>query len=167
MPVFTFRMPAGIPGQVTREQQSTVEAQLMSVATPLTAFGLPGAIDATTFQFRGITTGDAATAVYGFLVRPYPTTGGAVNDPLATATPAIAGICNVLVRGYLDVVVNGATAAVKNGLVYVRVAAAAAGKPIGGIEAAADGGNTIVLPAHTYFMGPADANGNTEIAVNI
>lgn len=48
----------------------------------------------------------------------------------------------------------------------MRVAAASAGRPIGGIEAAADGSNTIAVAGCT-FMGPADASGNVEIAYNI
>ena len=58
-----------------------------------------------------------------------------------------------------------AGAAALNGQVYVRVAAAAAGKPIGGIEAAADSANTIAVNAR--FMSAADATGNVEIAYNI
>ncbi|MNJ80038.1 hypothetical protein D3C77_782700 [compost metagenome] len=49
---------------------------------------------------------------------------------------------------------------------YVRVAAAAAGKPIGGIEAAADSTNTVEITT-AAFMGPADASGNVEIQYNI
>jgi hypothetical protein len=67
----------------------------------------------------------------------------------------------------VDVALGGTAAAAKGGTVYVRVAAAAAGKPLGGFEAAADGTNTIALPANTYFTGPADAYGITEIAFNI
>ena len=52
------------------------------------------------------------------------------------------------------------------GAVYVRVAAAATGKPIGGIEAAADSANTIVL-AHCEFTGAQDSQGNGEIRVFI
>ena len=56
--------------------------------------------------------------------------------------------------------------AAKNGTVYVRVAAAAAGKPLGGVEAVADSTNTIVV-AGAYFNGPADAQGVAEIAYNL
>lgn len=168
MPVITFRMAAGIPGQVTRDWHSTIEPQMMYATTPITAYGLPGTIDATTTQFRGITTGDAATAVYGFLVRPYPTTSGAVsgNDPLGTSTPPLTGVVNVLVRGYICVYLGGATAAAKGGAVYARVAAPGTNKVIGDIEAASDSTNTVLL-ARAYFTGPADAAGNCEIAFNI
>jgi hypothetical protein len=50
--------------------------------------------------------------------------------------------------------------------VYIRVATAGAGKPIGGIEAVADSTNTILVAGCT-FMGPADAAGNAEIGYNI
>jgi hypothetical protein len=158
-------MPAGIPGAVNRAFQSTIEQQLIDGTNPPTGYGLPVAIDATSKKARGVTTGDAATAIYGLNVRPYPTQGNG-TDGLGTATPPTSGIMDVLKRGYISVHLGGATAAAKNGTVYVRVAAAAGGKPIGGIEAASDTTNTIVM-ANSYFMGPADADGNVEIAFNI
>jgi hypothetical protein len=161
---FLFRMPAGIPGMVNRTQSATVEAQLLDTTNYPTVYGVPVAIDATSKAVRKITTGDAAAAIYGMYVRPYPTNSN--QDALGTSTPATSGIANVLKRGYMSVSLGGATAAAKNGTVYVRVAAAAAGKPIGGIEAAADSTNTIVM-ANAYFTGPADASGNVEIAFNL
>jgi hypothetical protein len=50
--------------------------------------------------------------------------------------------------------------------VYVRIAAPAGAKVIGGIEAAADAGNTIILTG-AQFMGGPDADGNAEIRYNI
>ena len=109
--------------------------------------------------------GDTATVAYGLLVRPYPTTGGAASDPLGTATPPASGIGDVMRRGYMTVKNNAGTPAL-NGQVYVRVAAAAAGKPIGGIEAAADSTNTIAITG-AIFTNAGDAKGNVEIAYNI
>jgi hypothetical protein len=161
---FTFRMPAGIPGTVTRASQATVEAQLLDTTNFPAAYGVPVAIDATSHGVRKIGAGDTAAAVYGFYVRPYPTHSG--TDPLGTSTPSVSGICNVLKRGYINVLLGGTTAAAKNGTVYVRVAAPASGKPLGGVEAAADSTNTIAL-TNAYFTGPADATGNAEVAFNI
>jgi hypothetical protein len=67
-----------------------------------------------------------------------------------------------MTSGYMSVQLNGAAAAVKNAPVYIRVATPGTGKPIGGIEAAADSTNTITVP-NCVFRGPADANGITEI----
>lgn len=162
---FQFRMNAGIPGDISRAEQATVEAQALDPVKYPTAYGVPGAIDATSTKFRSIGAGDTTANVYGFYVRPYPT-GGTATDGLGTSTPPTAGICNVLKRGYITVKLNGATAAAKNGTVYVRTAVGT-GSIIGGIEAAADSTNTFAIASNTYFMGPADANGNVEIAFNI
>lgn len=163
MVAFTYRMPAGIPGVVNRIQSATIETQIIDAAAPPGAYGVPVTIVAGKIQPVG--TGDAAAAVYGFNVRPFPTQGNGV-DGLGVSTPPVSGITDILKRGYLSVKLNGTTAAAKNGAVYIRVAAAATGKPIGGLEAAADSTNTIAV-ANAYFTGPADAGGITEIAFNI
>lgn len=161
---YLYRMPSGIPGDVSRPSQSTIEPGFLDASAPFSAFGLFGKISSG--KFVPVGAGDAASAVYGLLVRPYPTTGGAASDPLGTSTPNQgAGMANVLRRGYMTVKLNAGTAAL-GVQVYVRVAAAAAGKPIGGIEAAADGANTIAVTGAT-FMAAADASGNVEISYNI
>ncbi|WP_011298544.1 structural cement protein Gp24 [Cupriavidus necator] len=158
-----YRMASGIPGDISRQSQATVEPQLLNSSLPFPGYGLFGKIAAG--KFVPITGGDAAAAVYGLLVRPYPTTGGAGSEPLGTATPPTTGVADVMRRGYMTVKNNAGTPAI-GGQVYVRVAAAAAGKPIGGIEAAADSTNTIAVTGAT-FMNAGDANGNVEIAYNI
>lgn len=163
---FTFRMPAGIPGAINRTNSATVEAQVLDTVNFPTAYGVPVAIDATSNKTRKIIAGDTPASIYGMYVRPFPT-GGTATDPMGVSTPPVAGICNVLKRGYIMVQLGGTAPAVKNGTIYVRVANAAAGKPLGGIEAASDATNTIAIAGNSYFSGPADANGNVEIAFNI
>lgn len=166
MPSFLYRMPAGIPGCVNRHFHSTIEAQITSTANPPTVYGVPVTIDATTKQARGLlTTADTGPLIYGFLVRPFPATGNGI-DGLGTGTPPTSGVCNVMVRGYMSVSLGASTAAAKGGVVYARVATPAAGKPLGGIEAASDSTNTVIVP-NARFMGPADASGNVEISFNI
>ncbi|WP_354676761.1 structural cement protein Gp24 [Cupriavidus plantarum] len=158
-----YRMASGIPGDISRRSASTVEAVPLNSATPFAGYGLFGKI--VSGKFVPVGAGDTASAVYGLLVRPYPTTGGAASDPLGTSTPQVGGIGDVMRRGYMTVKNNAGNPAL-NSQVYVRVAAAAAGKPIGGIEAAADSTNTIAITG-AIFAGPADANGNVEIEYNI
>ncbi len=158
-----YRMASGIPGDISRQSQATVESLILDPANAFPGYGLFGKI--ASGKFVPVGAGDAATAVYGLLVRPFPTTGGAASDPLGTATPPTKGIADVMRRGYMTVKNNAGTP-VLNGQVYVRVAAAAAGKPIGGIEAAADSTNTIAITGAIFTNG-GDANGNVEIAYNI
>lgn len=160
---FLYRMPAGIPGDVTRASQSTIEPVFLDPALPFAGYGLFGKIAAGKFVPFGA--GDANGADYGLLVRAYPTTGGSGADPLGTSTPPTKGVADVLRRGYMTVKLNAGTAS-KDSQVYVRVAAAAAGKPIGGIEAVADSTNTVAITIAS-FIGPADASGNVEIQYNI
>jgi len=163
MVAFLTRMPYGIPGDITRQSQAKIEAQVLNASLPFSAFGLVGKIASGKFvPFAGAET-DADD--YGILVRPYPVTGANASDPLGTSVPQTSGIANVLRSGYINVKNNAGTPGV-GGAVYVRVANAAAGKPIGGFEAVADSTNTIVLTGAT-FAGAADANGNVEIAYNI
>lgn len=163
MVAYTYRMPAGIAGTVHRIEAATIEPQETDPTNPPTAYGVPVKIVAGRMQ--PLAAGDALGVIYGFNVRDFP--GVASQDPLGTSTPPTKGGMSVLKRGYMNVTLNGTTAAVKGGPIYVRVATPAAGKPIGGVEAAADGANTVVLPSNSYFMGSADAYGNTEIAYNI
>lgn len=158
MAAYMYRMPSGIPGDVSRKSHSTIESHNM--ATPVAAFGLFVKMDALG-NLAPLASADTAASVYGLLVRSYPTTS-ATND-LGAAAP-VKGINDVMVRGYMTVKCNAGTAK-KGGVVHVRIAAAAAGKPIGGVEAVADAANTIAVNAR--FMHDADAQGNVEIAYNI
>lgn len=163
MTAFLYRMPSGIPGDVTRQSQATIEPQVLNSSLPFPGYGLPGKISSGAFV--PIAGGDAATAVYGFLVRPFPTQGVNASDPLGTGVPATSGVANIMKRGYMNVKVNAGTASL-NSAVYIRVAAPAGAKVIGGIEAVADSTNTIQV-ANAYFTGAADASGNAEIAFNL
>ncbi len=163
MVAFLYRMGNGVAGDVTRQSQSTIEPQIYNSSLPFGGYGLPGKI--ASGKFVPIAGGEAASAIYGFLVRPYPITGANASDPLGTSVPPTSGMSDVLRRGYINVKNNAGTPAL-NGQVYVRVANAAAGKPIGGVEAASDSTNTVAV-ANCIFMGAADASGNVEIAFNV
>ncbi|MBU9153124.1 hypothetical protein KTD28_00710 [Burkholderia gladioli] len=164
---YQFRMPAGFPGDLQRAEVATIETQLIDPAAPPTAFGV--AVKLVNGKIQPINNAaDTAASVYGVNLRPYPIQGNG-TDPLGTSTPPTSGATDVLKRGYEMVSLGGTAAATKGGTVYVRVAGAATGKPLGGFEAAADStsANTVAMPASWYFTGPADANGVVEIAVNI
>lgn len=135
MAAFLYRMPNGIPGDVTRQSISTIEPQILNSSLPFGGYGLFGKIASS--KFVPVTSGDVASSVYGLLVRPFPITGANASDPLGTAVPPTSGVADVLRRGYASVALKSGTAA-PNGQVYVRVGNASSGKPIGGIEAAAE-----------------------------
>jgi hypothetical protein len=156
-------MPSGIPGELSRRESATLEAERLGAED--IPFG--AAVKLADGLVAPIASGDAASAVYGFLVRPYPTMGiaaGMTSEPGPGSAPA-GSIQSVMRRGYMTVLLKGATAAAKNGAVYVRVTAAS-GKYVGDIEAAADSGKTVAVTG-CIFMGAADSGGNVEISFNI
>jgi len=158
MVAYLYRMPSGIPGDVSRKENSVVETQILNASLPFSAYGLVGKMAAGKFvPFAG---GEAATDAYGVLVRPFPTNSG--TDGLGTATPPTSGPGDVLRRGYMTVKLNGGATVAAGAPVYVRVAAAASGKPLGGFEGAADSTNTVAINA--IFLSAADADGNVEIS---
>lgn len=142
------RMPTGFPGDVSRKADATIEAGLMAATVP---YGAPVTLD-DDGKLAPLADGDA---VYGFMVRPYPT----------QMTAAEAGsIQDVMRRGYMTITLAQGTA-VKGGQVYARHTADA-GKAVGDIEAAADAGKNVAVPG-CIFMGEADGSGNVEISFNL
>lgn len=154
-----YRMPSGVPGDVSRRAQSTVEQVTLDPAKPFPAYGLPGKIVAG--KFVPLEAADTADLIYGFLVRPYPTQTANADGSGVSSGPM--GDC--LRRGFMTVY-NRAGAPAINGVVYTRIATPAGVKIIGGIEAAADGANTVVV-AKAAFKDAGDASGNVELEFNI
>lgn len=170
---FLYRMPAGIPGDVQRAEQATIEPGIYDTSYPCLAFGILTKI--VSGKVRPIASGDtiASLTLGGFLARPYPiqepigTT--ALNEALAAGSPNTTLTADLLKRGYMTVKVtaNGATALAsiaKGDAVYVRTTASVDGA-VGDIEAGSAAGNEVLSGA--YFMGGVDADGNGEIAYNI
>lgn len=161
---FQFRMPAGIPGALSRDAaSSTIEPQAANASAPFTSYGRFGKI--VSEKFVPLQSGDAGSVVYGALVRPFPTTSS--QDGLGVSTPPASGVLDCLRRGYMTVLLAVGTAA-KNGQVYV-VTTAGGTVVVGDIVTASSpaGGGTAVAVTGCIFTGPADASGNVEIAFNI
>lgn len=154
MRVYQDRMPAGVPGHVSRPAESTLETCL--VGDTAIAWGAPVKRNATTGKLEGIALGD--TEIYGFLARPYPTGGGKGGTATGDDGEAAPGtLAEVMRRGYMTVVCAKGTP-VGGGKVYVRLEG-------GLIETAADTGKTIEIPAR--FSDGMDAANLTEISYNI
>lgn len=154
MNAFTYRMPAGIAGALTRTEHATVEPGIMDASAPFSAYGLPAKLSSGKYvPFSG---SEAATALEGLLVRPFPTAvGSATVQSLGTSTPNQTGeVCDILKRGYMTVQLNGGATVAKGGQAYIRVSNAASGKPIGGIEGAND-------PLSQTGTSAAKSGGNT------
>ena len=178
MTAFLLRMPAGIPGECTRGWgNSIIETQIITPSGTTgapTAYGVPLVVDSTAgnvgnMRVVGTQSGDTALqgiVPYGLLIRPFPTQSSTwPTDALGTSVPPASGPCDVMKSGYATVLLSGTSAAVKGGPVYIWTAAASGTHIVGGFEATNPSGNGIAWPG-AYFMGPADASSNVEIAVN-
>jgi len=168
MSVITYRMPYGVPGDISRPSTATVEAQAFG-ATAFPAYGLPAKSSAG----KVIPVSAQNDVVYGFLVRPFPITGANANDALGTAVPPTTGVAGILRRGYINVLVQlgGASCALGSG-VFIRYQSPSGSQIIGGVEGATTANtyqltSTYTLGGGAYFTGPVDSAGNAEVAFNI
>lgn len=150
--------PVGVPGDVTRLQESNVEAVMQG--SQFSAFGLPCKYDGAgkVVPFAG---GEVAADFVGFLTRMVPSISGNLNQGFSDTMPWLAAAQGLLVRGYCVVICTIGTP-VRGGKVYARVVAAP-GKAIGDIEATADGANNIELPLVEFAIGGKDASNFAEI----
>lgn len=153
--------PAGVPGDVTRLQNSIVEPILLGEA--FTAFGVPYKLDASTGKAMMIDASDAATVFKGVLSRSVPSIGGNFNQGLNDAIPNADSSQGGMVEGYINVLCPVGTP-VKGGIVYMRVVAAT-GKLVGDFEATADGANSVVLAGVEWASNGKDANNIAELKI--
>lgn len=167
---YITRMPVGFSGGITRPQDLTTEPVTLDPAKVFGVYGLAGKYVSN--KFVPLENGDDISLVVGFLVRPYPTQ----SQPDIAHLGVTSGIMgDNLKRGYFAVNVPSgqAASALKGAKVYVRVAAATAGSPLGSIVLTPDATATNT-PELTLakVMGPGDGNpgaglGTVEIAYNI
>jgi hypothetical protein len=154
-------MQSGIPGDVSRKLDSTIETGFFNSSLPFASYGIP--VKKVSGKIVPFAAADTADLLHGFLARPYPTQSA--QEGLGTATPPTSGPGNVLRRGWMTVKCNAGSPA-DGGTVYVRIATPSGAKVVGGIEAAADSTNTVALTG-VSFTNAGDANGNVEIEYNI
>lgn len=142
---FTDRMPAGIPGDVSRKEGAIIDAAVFDATLPPTVYGVPVVLDGTSHNVRKLQVGDTAASVYGFLVRPFPISNLNTTDGLGTSTPQTGQPADIAKKAYLNVLMQNTTAAVKGGQVYARIAVTSGSLKQGGLEAAAAA--TVTSPA--------------------
>lgn len=167
-------LPLGFPGHVSRSGIRIIRARrvLASTANPI-SFGQGVVINAASNGYQSIADfinggGTFTAALFaGVAVAEVNTTTGYPYTPGSPVTGSYlqGEPAEVLEQGTgIIVPVNGSTAPVSQGAVYVRISANGANTIIGGFEAAADSTHTVQL-TNAVFTGASDANGNAEIAI--
>ena len=167
MTAYSTRMPAGIPGAMSRMESNTTEAMKFDPATPPATFGSP--VILVSGKVQPVNTATVSAGVVGFTARPYPATGASGSSAIGSAIPAAWSAADIMKRGYMTVALAAGdyTSATifKGNPVYVRTTAATTPtRPVGGLSDQATG--TVAIP-NCVFMGPPDGFGNVEIAFNI
>lgn len=130
-----YRMPSGVPGELTRPGSgNVVESGLFDTAKVPAAFGAP--IKMVAGKVTKIEANDLASVFYGLLSRLAPSIAGDTAQTLASGTPNANSVQGILVRGFMNVLCAIGTP-VRNAAVYMRVVADT-GKLVGDLEATAD-----------------------------
>lgn len=165
MTAYLYQAPAGVPGDVTRTDESNVEPAMLIAASSVfaQAFGIP-----MVYVAGGISqyiTSNVAADFAGILIREAPSIGGSATQGLNDAIPNQFQAQGLLVRGYASVICTVGTPA-RGGIVYVRTVANAP-KAIGDLEATSDGGNSVALSLTqaSWASDGKDANNIAEIRV--
>lgn len=168
---YTYRMPAGFPGDVNRTHPASILPRNMSTAAPVVAYGYPGLYDGATATFRAVGLADSAiTKIDGILVRPFPTqqTVGGMTSTIGAATPPVGpAVVDVLEQGFIIVQLSDFAAAPPQlgGPVYIWTSASTGTHVLGGFEAADGGSDTATITNARFASSGTDNVGVTEIEV--
>lgn len=164
MPAYLKQAPTGVPGDVTRTDQSNVEPAMLVAASTVyaQAFGIPmkyvaGGIQ----QFNGGAEVPADFA--GILVREVPSISGNTSQGFTDNIPYPEVPQGLLVRGYINVKCVRGTP-VRGTQVFVQTVANG-GVAVGAFCATDDGSNAIELTNATWATDGKDADNNAEIRV--
>jgi hypothetical protein len=165
-PAYTFQAPNGVPGDISRPDQSNVEPAMLIAhsGTFAQAYGIPmkyvaGGIQ----QFSG---SEAATDFAGVLIREVPSISGNTNQGFSDAIPNPDQPNGLLVRGYPSVLCVAGTPA-RGGTVYIQITANG-GVAVGSFRAdGTDSGNAVALTATQaeWATDGKDAFNNAELRV--
>jgi hypothetical protein len=165
-PAYLKQAPSGVPGDVTRVDESNVEPVMLVNNSGYPTVGM--GVKYTTGGVE-IPSGDSATAFAGVVIREAPAISNSSSDDTSFSpnTPLVTQVQGLLVRGYVSVVCAAGTPA-RGGVVYWQVTTHS-GVNAGQFRAdGTDSGNAVALTATqaewaTDGVGP-DGSGNTNIA---
>lgn len=162
---YTFSAPMGVPGDITRPDESNVEP--IFLITPFPAnYGV--AMVAATGGATPFAASGTATLAIGLLVRAVPGISQSnTAEAVDTFQPNQSEVQGMMVRGYACVKCNAGTP-VRGSAVGI-VVTASAGHPAGAFETTTSGNNSpltaTVVGNWTWAQDGVDANGFAEIRI--
>lgn len=168
---YIYASPSGVPGDVTRVDDSNVEPVMLVAPLPAN-YGLPmkyaagsgGAPQSVTPMVAA----DAAAVFCGILVRAVPgISGSSVNESFNTFQPNPAEPQGLCVRGYVSVLVNAGSPV--RGQPVGIVQTASSGHPAGAFETGVTGNNVpltgTIVGNVTWAADGVDSNGFGEVRI--
>lgn len=163
MTAYLYKAPAGVPGSITRVDNTTVESAMFDATTPPTKFGQPVKVNPATGKMQLMGTGSAAADFYGINTRIVPAIGGDLDETLLGGAPDPKQFQGIAIKGYVNVLCPTGTP-VRDGAVYVRVVLNGAKLP-GDFEATADGVNNVLVPELVWATNGKDSSNVAEVRI--
>lgn len=169
---YLYQSPSGVPGDVTRVDDSNVEPVMLVSPFP-SNYGVPMKYAAgSNGAPEGVTpmvAADLAAVFCGILTRAVPgISGSSSNENIDTFQPNTTEPQGLCVRGYVSVFVNAGTPS-RGSSVFV-VSTASSGHPAGSFETTSNGGNNVALTGTivgnvTWAADGVDSNGFGEVRI--
>lgn len=165
MTSYLYQAPSGVPGDLTRVDESNIESAMLITPFP-SNYGV--AMKSATGGITPFVAADAATVFVGVLARAVPgISQSSSNEGISTFQPNQSEPQGLCVRGYISVFCNAGTPV--RGQVVGIVQTASGGHPAGSFEVATTGNNIplsgTAVGNVTWASDGKDANGNAEIRI--
>lgn len=167
MPAYLYQAPAGVPGDITRVDETNVEPAMLDAVASVYAqkYGIP-MVYGSDGNIQQYASGNTAAQFAGILARSAPEISGNLNAGFDDTVPNPVQPQNLVVRGYVSVKCAVGTP-VRGGVVWIRVVASS-GHVIGDLETADAGAGATValsLTQASWACNGKDADNNAEIRV--
>ncbi len=163
---YTFQAPAGVPGDITRADESNTEPAMLIAVSAVFAQTYGIAMVYGTGGISQVGAGFAKGDFAGVLVRQAPGIDGGNGDSLTTTIPNSVQVQALCVRGYINVLcVYGSPA--RGGIVYVRTVSTSNNTSLGTFDATSDSSDNVALDLvqATWASDGKDANNNAELRI--
>jgi hypothetical protein len=162
---YTYQAPAGVPGDITRPDETNTEPAMLIAVTSVFAqsFGI-GMVYASG-GISQVGSGTTAAQFAGVLVRQAPGISDS-GDGLTGNIPNAVQVQALCVRGYVNVLCVYGTPA-RGGVVYLRVVATSNNELVGTFDATSDSSNNVALSLTqaSWASDGKDANNNAELRI--
>lgn len=168
---YLYQSPSGVPGDVTRVDDSNIEPVMLVSPFPAN-YGLPmkyaAGADGAPEGVTPMVASDTAALFCGILTRQAPAiSGSSTNEDFFVDEPNPVQVQGLCVRGYVSVFVNSGTPV--RGATVGLVVTASSGHPAGSLETATTGNNVpltgTVVGNVTWAADGVDTNGFGEVRI--